>query len=225
MGYNMILNGRLSSSDANLTIQKLDYNQTDKTAYLNMLSLVGESNGYKIGGNLSTSDYVDNSNISENDGKIPSKLLYTGDIENIKSTAKIEGSIALGLKDATNFDPKADDKEIPKIDISGKLTMPSHPPLDVDISFDTSNDVSVLTFNYSYDDTTINSATSYALDTKNGNMELSSNDGIKVNMDIRAGKVVYGGKVTKDGELVGTIQDRQGVPVISYTDGTFESLY
>ncbi|NNJ45777.1 MAG: hypothetical protein HKP62_07155, partial [Sulfurovum sp.] len=39
--------------------------------------------------------------------------------------------------------------------------------------------------------------------------------------------IVYEGEstVTKDGLLIGTFEDREGLPVVKYTDGSFESIF
>jgi len=224
-GFDMLLDGILKSNNTNLTINKLDVSHKGESSHLNMLSLIGESNGYKIGGNLSAMDYVTNTNIKDNGGVVPKKLLYTGNIENIKSSSKIDGSIAIGFKDIETYNPDSDDL-VPKIDISGKLIMPGHPAVDANLGFDVVKTKPVLTFDYSYDNTNISGATSFSADGKDGVIELKGDKGIKVNVKIKNGNIVYGkdSQVTKDGKVVGTIEERKGVPIIKYTDGTFESL-
>ena len=61
----------------------------------------------------------------------------------------------------------------------------------------------------------------------NGTITLSTHTGLRATIKVENGDVVYGAEssVTRNGTPVGQLEERAGgVPVIAYTDGTFESL-
>jgi hypothetical protein len=84
-----------------------------------------------------------------------------------------------------------------------------------------------LTFYYNYDKTAISGIVSFDKNRKYGTINLSSgNSGVAMKVVVINGKITYGSRsqVTRNGKVVGELQERENVPVIKYIDGSFESL-
>jgi hypothetical protein len=213
---NINLKGILETNSSKLTINSFDINKSGDSVFVNEISVLGEIDGYKLDGDITSSNYVYNADIFANGGQIPSNALYTGSIQNIKTSAEINGSIELKVEDS-----------IYNIAMSGKLLMPEHPVVDAEIRYHNDEEQNNnLNFSYKYEQTVINGATNFDKEGEDGVITLEGNDGISINIEVKNGQIVYGKKsyVKKDKKLVGTIEERNGVPVILYTDGTFESL-
>ena len=60
----------------------------------------------------------------------------------------------------------------------------------------------------------------------NGDVTVTTHTGIRADMKIENGDLVTDGTgtVTKDAKVLGALEEREGVPVIKYIDGSFESL-
>ncbi len=162
-----------------------------------------------------------------NSGKLPKSATFTGSIKNTKTAGEISGELHVDWIDAATFDLKAKDvKPHVKASIVGKIKMPSRPEMLLNIGYENPKEKNVFTFAYAYDATTINGAGSLDKEGKNGMVDITTHEGLKFHVKIENGDVVYGdaSPVTRNGRRVGTLEERESVPVIKYTDDTFESL-
>ncbi len=125
-----------------------------------------------------------------------------------------------------NLSGSSDAKAIMDVSVIGKIKAPQRPEMMINLGFTNPNNHNNLRFVYAYDNTIINGTGAFDQAAENGSIILSTLDGLKITIKNDNGDVVYGAQssVTKDGTKIGELQERQGVPVISYTDGSFESL-
>lgn len=243
-GANLVLNTMIGSNGTGLAISPLnidvaygvegtgeDQKPINVSARLNLLSITGITRGYSLDGNITTSDYVTNTTLENNNHIIPSKLLFTGGIKNTITNGDIKGSIAVELKNATdiNLSKHSEDKPLFKVDISGAIGMPSRPVMNSEIHYDINNTSTTaynnLQLSYSYDSTAINGVATFDKEGDNGVVALANQDGISVDFNVANGDVVYStSSVKRNSKVIGELQERNGVPVVKYVDGSFESL-
>ena len=112
------------------------------------------------------------------------------------------------------------------ITLDGKLQMPDRPEMLLSLSFENSATNNTLGASYDYDATVINMSAIMDTEMNNGDVVITTHTGIKVDIKLSDDGTVRTttGTVTKDGAVIGTLDERFGVPVIVYTDGSFESL-
>jgi hypothetical protein len=220
--------------DVNYDIEKSDENQNFKNigVKVNKLLVVAITPAYKMSGNLSLEEYVTNKTLTQNRGSMPSKLKFRGGVTNIATKGDISGNIDVTLKNAKDInltDVKVQDLDL-KVDMSATIKMPNRPAMTSSVNYDTDNmsysDHYKLNFYYNYDKTAISGIASFDKSRKYGTINLSSGSGVAMKVVIIAGKVAYGNRsqVTRNGKVIGELQERENVPVIKYIDGSFESL-
>jgi len=231
-GTKLIIN--TLDTDVNYDIEKLAQNQniTNIEVKLKTLLVGAITPIYKMSGNLTLEEYVTNKTLTQNRGSVPSKLKFRGGITNITTKGDISGNIDVILKNAKDInltDIKVQDLDL-KVDMSATIKMPDRPAMTSSVNYDTDN-MSYsghykLNFYYNYDKTAISGLASFDKSRKYGTINLSSGSGVAINVAIINGKVAYGNRsqVTRKGKVIGELQDRDGVPVIKYIDGSFESL-
>ncbi len=163
-----------------------------------------------------------------NSGKLPKKVTFTGSIKNTQTNGEINATLNVDWLNAATMDLSEGSDETPLVDVSlaGTIKMPSRPLMLLNIGYTNPNDRNNITFGYAYDATTLNGTGAFDKEMENGLITLTTHNGIQSLIKISDGEVVYGAQspVTRNGRAVGELQEREGVPVISYTDGTFESL-
>jgi len=163
-----------------------------------------------------------------NSGKIPKKVSFTGAIKNTSNNSEINGTLSVDWLNAATMDITNNSDEEPLVDVSfiGKIQMPERPLMTLSIGFTNPNDRNNFAFSYAYDSTTINGTGLFDKEMDNGTITLDSHNGLRALVKVTNGEVIYGAasSVKRNGRLVGQLEEREGVPVIKYTDGTFESL-
>ena len=163
-----------------------------------------------------------------NSGKLPKKVSYSGSIKNTATKGEISGTLNVDWLNAATMDltENADATALVDVSLAGKIKMPSRPEMLLNIGYKNPANKNNFTFGYAYASTTINGSGAFDKEMRNGTLVFTTHKGIVFNVIIKDKKVVYGAKssVMRDGTKLGELQDREGVPVIKYTDGTFESL-
>jgi hypothetical protein len=176
-------------------------------------------------------DYVTNSTMEDNNHTLPGKILFTGGIRNTITNGEINGSIAVELKNAVDVNMSADSDDEPefKVDVSGAIGIPSRPVMNSEIHYDIDSESQTaynnLQFSYSYGTTAINGVAAFDPEGDNGTVALANQNGIAVDFNVQNGDVVYDtSSVKRNSKVIGELQERNGVPIVKYIDGTFESL-
>jgi len=163
-----------------------------------------------------------------NSGYIPKKLVFDGSITNSSNHGYIKGKVTVDWLNAQamNLNGSSDAKAIVDVSVTGKIKAPERPEMMINLGYTNPNNRSNLRFVYAYDNTIINGTGAFDKEVENGTITLTTLNGLKATIKVVNGDVVYGpqSSVTKDGTKIGELQDKEGVPVIKYTDGTFESL-
>ncbi len=239
---------------SNLSIStKYDYNNTAEDDKLSMhfielqsLTFGGVISGYSMGGTLLVPTYVLNSSlngkgfIEENNGdynsdekfynsaNLPKVITFTGDINNTTTNASLSGTLNVDWLNAATMDltEGSNDKQSINISFNGKLQIPSIPMMIINLGYTNPSQNNNFTFSYSYDATVINGSGNFDQDMENGTITLTNHLGLEATIIQADGNTVYGSQssVKKSGKSIGELQEREGVPVIKYIDGTFESL-
>ena len=161
-----------------------------------------------------------------NSGWLPSDITFKGIIA--KDNASLEGTINAKWLNVKTIDvDKAKNKDrFVNVKFDGKLQMPERPKMLTTLTFENNATNNVVGASYSYDKTLINLSGTFDTDMDNGNATITTQNGLRTVLKVKDGEVVTDGstKVTKDGEKLGSLEERDGVPVIKYIDGSFESL-
>ncbi len=163
-----------------------------------------------------------------NSGRIPKVATLEGSIINTTTQGAIYGKLTVDLLNAATMNLAEDSEDIALVDVKiiGKIKMPHRPEMILNIGYKNPSNRNNFTFSYAYDVTTINGTGLFDKEMKNGTVVLHSGNGVKSTIVIENGKTVYGVRspVLRYGKKIGQLEEREGLPVIKYTDGTFESL-
>jgi len=179
------------------------------------------------GSTASASIYYTHSNSDSklaNSGWLPSKIAFTGAMS--RTGASFNGTLNAEWLNAVTMDLESDDKPLVKVAFNGKLQMPDRPEMLATLSFENTATANTIGASYSYDATLVNLSGVFDSTMKNGNIEVTTGTGLLTELKISNGNLVVDGSgtVKKDNTLVGNLEERAGVPVIKYVDGSFESL-
>ena len=160
-----------------------------------------------------------------NSGWLPNDITFAGAIS--KTGASIEGTLNAIWLNAATIDLE-NCLEIPFVNVTlnGKLQMPERPEMLLSLSFENSETHNTLGASYTYDTTVINMSALFDTNMNNGDVVITTHTGLKADIKIIDDGISTAamGSITKDGGLVGTLEERFDVPVVAYTDGSFESL-
>ena len=163
-----------------------------------------------------------------NSGYLPKKIVFDGSITNSSNHGYIKGKVTVDWLNAQamNLNGSSNAKAVVDVSVTGKIKAPERPEMMINLGFTNPSNRSNLRFVYAYDNTIINGTGAFDKEGENGTITLTTLNGLKATIKVVNGDVVYGtqSNVTKDGTKIGELQDKAGVPVIKYTDGTFESL-
>ena len=183
---------------------------------------------YAYNGTLTVSSYVHNDTFNGNNGYLPEKIVYNGVIQNSATGAKLNGNLSMALLEAasTNFNTQKD--PFAKVTLTGDLERPSMPKTKVSLGYEYPKNAEnkTVTFSYAYDKTSVKGK-AVVNDKGDGVATIDGSDGISAVIKLQDGDVVYGeanSYVSRNGKKIGYFTERNGVPVILYNDGTFESL-
>ena len=164
-----------------------------------------------------------------NSGWLPSKINFSGKLSNSETGAYLLADInatwsdvARANIDAENYEPVVDVRAV------GKLSMPESPVMTVDTHFTNSPSGRDVEVTYVNGDVSITANTSMSVTDESATVNLESTAGVKAVIYVDSeGNVDFDrSKVTDTaGNLIGKFEDRSGAPVVTYADGTFESLF
>lgn len=221
-------NTKLGISDLNVT--KINDDNGAHHLELNTISLNGQCKNYKTEGVFNLQNYVENDNQL---GWFPKNINFSGSLKNNATQGEISASVDVSLENIKTI-TEYDDKAV-NISVNGTLQMPERPKLTIALSYKNSIDELDKYHNYgakySYDDTHINIDSIMDKENKNGEITINSKVGITFKVIILDGKLVEGDGdnetgsiVTYNGELIGTLEYRNKVVIVKYSDGTFESI-
>ncbi len=202
---------------------------------LNSLAVNGTISGYSINGTLAVPTYVINNTLADknffenyNSTTLPKKITYSGDINNTTTSAGLSGALTIDWLNAATMDLTDESNDKPNINISsnGTLKMPTRPAMIVNFGYTNPSGVNNFTFSYSYNTTVINGTGNFDELMQDGTIVLSNHLGLEITIKQTDGNIVYGSQssVTKGGKQIGELQEREGVPIVKYIDGSFESL-
>jgi|GEM_PF-7046872 len=187
---------------------------------------------YVYNGILTAASYVNNDTFNRNNGYLPEKIVYNGVIQNSATGAKLDGSLSMALLDVASMDLNMQKDSLQdlfaKITLTGDLERPSMPKTKVSLGYEYPKNAEnkTVTFSYAYDKTSVKGK-AVVNDKGNGVVTIDGSDGISAVIKLQDGDVVYGevnSFVSRNGKKIGYFTERNGVPVILYNDGTFESL-
>jgi len=165
-----------------------------------------------------------------NSGVLPEKLTFVGDIINTKTNGEVNGVLSVEWKNVKEMNLTHGSDATAELDVTlqGHIKMPDRPEMIINLGYanNVEDNVTDLSLSYQYDTTVLNGIGSLDEAMENGILEFTGTNGIKLVVTLENGETVYGEEspVTRNGRKIGELQDRAGVPVISYVDGTFESL-
>ncbi len=188
--------------------------------------------GYLYEGTLSLpeANYVDNDTFSGNGGKVPSRLIFNGSLKDLNTNARITGNLQLDWLDAATADlsnGSNPDMHL-KITLGGVLERTSYQDTMITIVSEDQVDVPgrKLNASYQYGSTNVNATGHFDREMQNGTLVITTSNDIKVVLKITNGNLMYGNQsyVQKGDTIIGNMEERNGIVVVHYSDGTFESL-
>ena len=161
-----------------------------------------------------------------NNGWLPNDVTFSGAITNTATGGAIAGElnaewlnvVTMDLEDGTQ-DP------LVRVTLDGTLNMPTRPEMALHIGFENTTTQNTIEATYAYDTTGVSASGVFDKNMTNGDIVIEAATGIRADIAIVNEDIDYvNSNVTKGGLVLGTFEDRAGVPVIKYIDGTFESL-
>jgi len=122
-----------------------------------------------------------------------------------------------------NLSEDSESSPFVQVSFNGKLQIPERPEMLATLSFENNATHNSIGASYSYDATLINLTALFDSDMNNGDIKITTHTDLSTDIQVRE-NIAMTGSVTKNGTLIGRLEERFGVPVIKYTDGSFESL-
>jgi len=165
----------------------------------------------------------------QNSGNYPSEITFDGKLTNNATTAYLNAKIDAKWTNIADANLSSNTYK-PDLDITanGTLARPSYPDMKVNLGYIQNATDKTVNVTYVNGDTSI-TAKSVMPQNNNGNatVDISSTSGIIAKIVTVHGKIDYKASTLTNtsGKTVGYFEDRAGVPIIKYQDGTFESLY
>ncbi len=159
-----------------------------------------------------------------NSGWLPNDITLEGAIG--RTGASLRGTLNAKWLNAATMDPSNDQaKAFVKVDFEGRLKMPERPEMLTTINFESGAQSNKFDASYTYDSTVIKLLGKFDSEMEKGTVDITSHTGIKATLVFDDGLKTDGtSKVTKDGKVIGSLEEREDAPVIKYLDGSFESL-
>lgn len=230
----------VAHDDTNMTFSHftVDANYTADSTQLNFIKVKGTGvhlkiPGYTYDGNMTIPEtsYVQNSTLKDNNGYLPSRLLWSGILRDTSTNASLNGTIQLDWIDANSSDVSVVRPETAslKLILNGLLKRPHYQDTNMVMHIEQAAGGTQRHIVASYKNNNLDMSLEGTFDASmhNGNVIISSSNGVTVYIAVANGEIVYNSQasyVEKDGERIGTIEKQNNVPVVRYIDGTFESL-
>jgi hypothetical protein len=209
----------------------------DKLEELVFNGLVGD---YNFDGRIDVATYMQNHKVIENGGYLPKEIAYNGYILNTVNNTKIDAKIISEWKDLLVNDQATIDNHaynpLLKVSINGNIKVVNQPESIINAYYenftDQHRDISI---SFQNGDTILNSSGSFTTPKgDNGTFRISNHIGIYAQFILVDNRVVEGkydgisasgSLVKKDGVIIGMIEYRNGILIVNYTDGSFESIF
>jgi len=237
----ILTNGVLQSDNQILTVTKMVTQSKTLSggeyAKLEEVVFNGTIKHYQVDARIDIPSYAINSNIIENGGYMPEQIVFNGYILNTQNQTKMNAQIVANWKDVKLVTQATLDDEgydpLLKLNINGTIKVANQAENIVNFEFENFTDGSQKAkIYYTGDGMVANATLSFtSQEQDNGTVIVTNNLGIKGSFTLHNGLVVVGdingngSIVTKDGTLIGVVDYREGVLIVKYTDGSFESLY
>ena len=163
-----------------------------------------------------------------NSGQVPDKISFAGDINNTANNGSISGRVNVEWVNAATMDLTSEDA-MPKLSVTvnGSIQIPERELMALTLGFNNNNTNldNNLTLSYSYGTMAVNGTANFDQNMTNGTIVLTNHLGLKATIVITEEEISYDdSNVTVNNKKIGDFEDRMGMPVIKYIDGTFESL-
>ncbi len=164
-----------------------------------------------------------------NSGHLPSELTFDGKLRNNKTNAYLNANIDAKWTDVVDANLSNDSYQ-PNLDIavSGVLSMPDSAAMKVALNYVNKGEAKNIKATYVDGDTAVTATTAIPNADSNITVNLSSTTGIEAKIITdNKGNVDYGASTltNTNGKTIGYFEDRAGVAVVKYPDGTFDSLF
>jgi hypothetical protein len=246
------LNGSIEKEKEKIEITRLTGAlKEDGSIRLNVIEFQSNIGNYDAKGKLFASEYVQNKSLQNfkagetvaydikknNNGFIPEKLVFLGDLKNRKSKVGVNGTIDvdfLNAKEIKLIGNKHLLKDLRlKVDMSGKLIVPNQPNSLINLNYRTLSDGKhSIVGSYIYDTTLLSVDGSIDNGFKNGKLIFTDGSDIEAVFRYKDGKLIkgnmekgYGSLVFQDGKMVGYFERSKGLMIIHYLSGDYETLF
>ena len=173
-----------------------------------------------------TSSYSDSQ--LRNSGWIPNDITFLGTLKDKDSF--LSGKLTMKLLDNALEGLDIDNIENPQtvalqINFEGKLQMPEKPEMLLTLEIKNSNKSTTLNASYTSGDIALTLSSSMNIETQSVTLKVTTSKGLVADIKVVEGELdTQNSSLTQKGKTIGTFEYRSDVPVIKYTDGSFESL-
>jgi hypothetical protein len=238
-----LTNGLIEShiEDQRISINKM-VTRSDKLiggAYDKLEEVVfnGNLKHYLVDARIDIAKYSKNGRVVENGGYLPNQIAFNGSIYNTQNATDLEAQIVAEWKDLLSVDQATIDKyayeALVDLSINGTIKVAQQAKKIVNMRFENySNGSRDIDISYTGDGMVANVSSNFtSLKGDNGTITVSNHLGIRGDFILQNGLIVEGDVyengsiITKDGSLIGVVEYREGILIVKYTDGSFESLY
>lgn len=208
-----------------------DYDQLEEVVFS------GNLKEYQVDARIDIPKYTKNALVKENGGYLPNQIVFTGYIYNTQNATKLDAQIIADWKDLSSVSQSVIDKyayeALIDLSINGTIRIGEQAENIVNMRFENySNGSRDIDISYTGEGMVANTTSTFSsVKGDNGVINVTNNKGIKGYFIIQNGSVVEGdingggSTITKDGSLIGLVAYREGILIVKYTDGSFESLY
>ncbi len=150
--------------------------------------------------------------------------MFNGTIKDTKTENEFAGTLNTIWHDAKDFNfSQEDSKPDATISFDGTLKRKNTAQIKLNLGADIKKNELILGFESG--EHKINTV-SHVNEQGDGTIKITTPDGLEATIKLVNGEIDYDNSsdIKVNGRKVGELVDRKGVPVIKYTDGTFESL-
>ncbi len=206
----------------------------DEDALLNAANDIQNYGGIPSGWSCSV-DRIDSGFWTEDDftnsGHYPSEIVFNGELSNETSGAYLKARIDAKWLNVEDADLHQDTYQpFGNIVIRGTLKMPESEAMSLSLFYANDKNLQHVYVNYIAGDVSIKAKSDipYGKDKQPLDIYLSSSAGIFATIKLdEDGKIdTQNSSLTNiDGKVIGYFEDRKGIPVVKYIDGSFESLF
>ena len=162
-----------------------------------------------------------------NSGWIPNDITFKGSIKDNDSS--LSGELNIKSSNISKLDIEMGDFELVKplleINFEGKLKMPGKKEVSLKIKISNTDTVVTITGQYIAKNIILEIDSSFDIETGDGSLKIITDTGLIAEVKVIEGDIdLEESSLTRDGKTVGTFEYRSEVPIIKYSDGSFESL-